>query len=157
MAHAEKYIRIKELIEGTARTKLIHKEEGKIEPKKKEEMRRKPPLGYSHYTPLNEKMSEVLVAVERQSLVQPPKPMRDDLKQLKPNKYYCFHRDRGHTNQECHHLKHEIEKLIRKGYLKDFVDQSHQPHDRCPPQMRPRFKCKNNLSHSRRTSLWRFK
>ncbi|KAL0385972.1 UNVERIFIED_CONTAM: hypothetical protein Sradi_2991500 [Sesamum radiatum] len=37
-------------------------------------------------------------------------------------KYCHFHRDRGHSTEECFHLKNEIEKLIRRGYLREFVD-----------------------------------
>ncbi|KAL0319854.1 UNVERIFIED_CONTAM: hypothetical protein Sradi_5246900 [Sesamum radiatum] len=38
------------------------------------------------------------------------------------DKYCHFHRDRGHSTEECFHLKNEIEKLIRRGYLREFVD-----------------------------------
>ncbi|KAL0293072.1 UNVERIFIED_CONTAM: hypothetical protein Sradi_6958800 [Sesamum radiatum] len=38
------------------------------------------------------------------------------------DKYCHFHRDRGHSTKECFHLKNEIEKLIRRGYLREFVD-----------------------------------
>ena len=37
------------------------------------------------------------------------------------NKYYRYHRDLGHTTEECITLKGEIEKLIREGYLWDYV------------------------------------
>lgn len=29
--------------------------------------------------------------------------------------------DWGHTTKEYHHLKNEVEKLIRRGYLAEFV------------------------------------
>ncbi|KAL0350686.1 UNVERIFIED_CONTAM: hypothetical protein Sradi_4217800 [Sesamum radiatum] len=47
------------------------------------------------------------------------------------DKYCHFHRDRGHSTEECYHLKNEIEKLIRRGYLREFVDRgkgkAHEP------------------------------
>ncbi|KAL0433498.1 UNVERIFIED_CONTAM: hypothetical protein Slati_2684100 [Sesamum latifolium] len=49
--------------------------------------------------------------------------MKDNLKRLKSDKYYRFHWDRGHTMEECHHLKNEIEKLIQCGYLRQYVNQ----------------------------------
>ncbi|KAL0373585.1 UNVERIFIED_CONTAM: hypothetical protein Sradi_3274200 [Sesamum radiatum] len=55
--------------------------------------------------------------------------MKDNPKRLKSDKYCRFHRDRGHTKEECHHLKNEIEKLIQRGYLRQYVNQgqSSQP------------------------------
>ncbi|KAL0381131.1 UNVERIFIED_CONTAM: hypothetical protein Sangu_0177400 [Sesamum angustifolium] len=38
---------------------------------------------------------------------------------------------RGHTTEECHHLKNEIEKLIQRGHLRQYVnrEQSRQPQE----------------------------
>ncbi|KAL0317119.1 UNVERIFIED_CONTAM: hypothetical protein Sangu_2126200 [Sesamum angustifolium] len=37
----------------------------------------------------------------------------------------------GHTTEECHHLKNEIEKLIQRGHLRQYVnrEQSRQPQE----------------------------
>ncbi|KAL0285174.1 UNVERIFIED_CONTAM: hypothetical protein Sangu_2790300 [Sesamum angustifolium] len=40
--------------------------------------------------------------------------MNDNPKRVKFEKYCRFHRDRGHTTEECHHLMNEIEKLIQR-------------------------------------------
>ncbi|KAL0295352.1 UNVERIFIED_CONTAM: hypothetical protein Sangu_3200400 [Sesamum angustifolium] len=57
--------------------------------------------------------------------------MKDNPKRLKSDKYCRFHRDRGHTTEECHHLKNEIEKLIQRGHLRQYVnrEQSRQPQE----------------------------
>ena len=35
---------------------------------------------------------------------------------------YCrFHRDHGHTTEDCYALKEQIEALIRQGKLRKFV------------------------------------
>ncbi|KAK2998090.1 hypothetical protein RJ639_024889 [Escallonia herrerae] len=40
---------------------------------------------------------------------------------------YChFHKDHGHTTEECKVLQREIESLIAKGHLKQFVKSSHR-------------------------------
>ncbi|KAL0329161.1 UNVERIFIED_CONTAM: hypothetical protein Sradi_4902800 [Sesamum radiatum] len=50
--------------------------------------------------------------------------MKDNPKRVKFEKYCRFHRDRGHTTEECHHLTNEIEKLIQCGYLKEYINQN---------------------------------
>ncbi|KAL0446412.1 UNVERIFIED_CONTAM: hypothetical protein Slati_1769100 [Sesamum latifolium] len=47
--------------------------------------------------------------------------MQDNPNRLKSDKYCRFHRDMGHTTEECHHLQNEIEKLIQQGHLKEYV------------------------------------
>ncbi|KAK3023124.1 hypothetical protein RJ639_042713 [Escallonia herrerae] len=43
---------------------------------------------------------------------------------------YChFHKDHGHTTEECKVLQREIENLIAKGYLKQFI-KTNQPQNR---------------------------
>ncbi|CAA0811123.1 Unknown protein, partial [Striga hermonthica] len=37
------------------------------------------------------------------------------------NRYCRFHRDYGHTTEDCRHLKDEFERLTRAGHLKEFV------------------------------------
>ncbi|KAL0338052.1 UNVERIFIED_CONTAM: hypothetical protein Scaly_2080300 [Sesamum calycinum] len=62
--------------------------------------------------------------------------MKDNPKRLKSDKYCRFHRDRGHTTEECHHLKNEIEKLIQRGHLRQYVnrEQSRQPQETASTQ-----------------------
>ncbi|KAL0286057.1 UNVERIFIED_CONTAM: hypothetical protein Sangu_2751800 [Sesamum angustifolium] len=64
--------------------------------------------------------------------------MKDNPKRVKSEKYCRFHRDRGHTTEECHHLMNEIEKLIQRGYLKEYINQgpSRQPQDSTSSQTR---------------------
>ncbi|KAI0510524.1 hypothetical protein KFK09_011128 [Dendrobium nobile] len=59
------------------------------------------------------------MAIRDQESVKWPYP-------LKPNagnqeQYYHFHRSRGHTTEACRQLKEEIERLIRQGYLRQFI------------------------------------
>ena len=56
--------------------------------------------------------------------------MRGDRSKKNQNKYYLFHRDIGHTTEECIALKDEIEKLIREGYLQNYIrNRGAKPHE----------------------------
>ncbi|KAL0313165.1 UNVERIFIED_CONTAM: hypothetical protein Sradi_5715800 [Sesamum radiatum] len=48
--------------------------------------------------------------------------MKDNSKRLKSDKYCRFHKDRGHNTEDCYHFKNEIEKLIQRGYLREYVE-----------------------------------
>ena len=39
-------------------------------------------------------------------------------------KYCSFHKDYGHTTEGCHKLKDEIEFHVRRGMLKEYVQQN---------------------------------
>ena len=58
-----------------------------------------------------------------------PDPLHGDLSKMNQNKYCRYHKDVGHTMEECITLKDEIEKLIRRGYLQDYIN-----HSRARPQ-----------------------
>lgn len=37
------------------------------------------------------------------------------------NLYCTYHRDRGHTTEQCRVLKNHLEQLERSGHLKEFI------------------------------------
>ncbi|KAL0418419.1 UNVERIFIED_CONTAM: hypothetical protein Sradi_1255400 [Sesamum radiatum] len=140
LMRSQKYIRIEEsnASDPFLGVKRKSREEEK-EPKKKEERKHVPPIGFAHYTTLNASRGEILVVAEQQGLIhQWPKKMKDNPKRVKSEKYCRFHRDKGHTTEECHHLMNEIEKLIQCGYLKEYINQgpSRQPQDSISAQTR---------------------
>ena len=51
-----------------------------------------------------------------------PDPLRGDLSKRNKNKYCRHHKDVGHTTKECIMLKDEIEKLICRRYLQDYIN-----------------------------------
>ena len=62
------------------------------------------------------------MAVEQTRVFKWPELLCRDRYKRNQNKYYRFHKDIGHTTEECLTLKDEIEKLIRHGYLQDYVN-----------------------------------
>ncbi|GAA0159711.1 hypothetical protein LIER_16425 [Lithospermum erythrorhizon] len=48
--------------------------------------------------------------------------MRGQVENRDKSRYYEYHREYGHDIHECRMLKVEMEKLIKRGHLKEFVD-----------------------------------
>ncbi|CAA0809129.1 Unknown protein, partial [Striga hermonthica] len=79
---------------------------------------------YHTFTPLRKDMTEVLEAMEQKMPSEDvtwPKTRFTGPIRPRSDIYCRFHRDYGHTMENCRHLKDEIERLIRAGYLKEFV------------------------------------
>ena len=47
--------------------------------------------------------------------------MGDDPSRRKQNLYGTYHRDKGHTTEQCRTLKDHLEQLVKSGHLKEFV------------------------------------
>ncbi|XP_043814072.1 uncharacterized protein LOC122723991 [Manihot esculenta] len=85
------------------------------------EQRPFPPHIPENLTPLNASRAEVLMAVQDKEFLQWPRPMRAEANQRDPDKYYQYHRTHGHDTNNCYQLIMEIERLIKRGHLKNFV------------------------------------
>ncbi|XP_073298517.1 uncharacterized protein [Primulina huaijiensis] len=137
LERAEKHIRIEEAIEPRYLGKR-RREEERPEGTKREEKRtaQSPRL---QYTPLKARLSDILVVAEQQGLLQPPRPMKENPKRQRSDKYCRFHKDKGHSTEDCFSLRAEIEKLIKRGYLGDYVDsfRSQQRSNKRPDDNRP--------------------
>ncbi|KAL0405953.1 UNVERIFIED_CONTAM: hypothetical protein Slati_3909200 [Sesamum latifolium] len=73
------------------------------------------------YTPLTIPITQALMAVEGKGLLSRPRSYKDGPRQPKSDKFCRFHKDYGHTTEECRHLKREIEQLIQNEYLQEYV------------------------------------
>ncbi|XP_043818247.1 uncharacterized protein LOC122725274 [Manihot esculenta] len=80
-----------------------------------------PPRILENLTPLNASRAEVLMAVQDKEFLQWPRPMRAEANQRDPNKYCQYHRTHGHDTNNCYQLISEIERLIKRGHLWNFV------------------------------------
>ncbi|XP_073133791.1 uncharacterized protein [Henckelia pumila] len=123
LERAEKYIRIEENIEPRYLGKRKREEEKPREGRKEERRGFQGPR--LQQVPLNARLSDILMVVEKQGLLKPPRPMKDNPKRQKSDKYCHFHKDKGHSTEDCYSLRAEIEKLIKRGCLKYFVSKSH--------------------------------
>ncbi|XP_020225378.1 uncharacterized protein LOC109807268 [Cajanus cajan] len=131
---ADKYMQMEELAEfhNQAQAEIAAKAdkpaESNYRSRPKEIPREKPTRGprYSHYTPLNASRSAVLDQALASEVLAVPKrastpPRADTTKSCK------YHRNRGHSTEDCAALKDKIEDLIKQGQLQRFVDRPRSP------------------------------
>ncbi|XP_020229420.1 uncharacterized protein LOC109810376 [Cajanus cajan] len=78
---------------------------------------------YAHYTPLNTSRTKVLEqALATEILAVPRRAMTPP--HADKTKTCQFHRNRGHTIEECTALRDRIEDLIKSGHLQNFTQPS---------------------------------
>ncbi|KAK3027995.1 hypothetical protein RJ639_039348 [Escallonia herrerae] len=70
------------------------------------------------FTPLNTTHEHILHQIKGQDILKWPKPMRRPAERKDTQLYCHFHKDHGHTTEECKVLQREIENLIAKGSLR---------------------------------------
>ncbi|XP_043807307.1 uncharacterized protein LOC122721954 [Manihot esculenta] len=80
-----------------------------------------PPCIPENLTPLNASRAEVLMTVQDKEFLQWPRPMRAEANQRDPDKYCQYHCTHGHDTNNCYQLISEIERLIKRGHLWNFV------------------------------------
>ncbi|XP_021732312.1 uncharacterized protein LOC110699129 [Chenopodium quinoa] len=73
---------------------------------------------FDQYTPLTHSRSHIFSVNKADDKWQRPPRMVN--RNRDTSKWCDFHRDHGHTTEECTHLKYNIEDLVRKGYLNQF-------------------------------------
>ncbi|KAL0444420.1 UNVERIFIED_CONTAM: hypothetical protein Slati_2164700 [Sesamum latifolium] len=121
MTRAEKFILIEESrkIKSSyrARREPVRENTRKTQEWKKDDHRRKAEF----YTPLKTTRAEALATIESGGIVRWPSKMKGNEGKQKSSKYCQFHRDGGHTTEECFHLKEELERLIQSGYLQELI------------------------------------
>lgn len=66
-------------------------------------------------------MAEILVALQDKNLIQWPQPLRFNPMTRDSDQYYQFHRTNDYDISNYYQMRNKIEKLIKRGHLKNFV------------------------------------
>ena len=95
------------------------------------------PAKFSNYAPLNVPRSRILDEVLQAELLPPPRKYQN-LPNANLSKYCHYHRNNGHTTDECDTLRDKIEELVRAGHLRHYIRETGEG----PP--RPRYDRNDN-------------
>ncbi|RWW72526.1 hypothetical protein BHE74_00019661 [Ensete ventricosum] len=67
--------------------------------------------------PLNMTRTKIFLQIREKGFLKEPITMKTPKELRDKLRYYHFHRDYDHDNEECCELKYQIKELIRKGTL----------------------------------------
>ncbi|KAM6554521.1 hypothetical protein CsatB_015283 [Cannabis sativa] len=76
---------------------------------------------FTIYSELVETQETIYVANEHRVAFRIPEPLKGSRAKRDPSKYCQYHKDIGHTTNECRNLRDEIETLIRNGPLAHYA------------------------------------
>ncbi|KAL5571187.1 hypothetical protein UlMin_020784 [Ulmus minor] len=101
---------------------------------------------FREYTPLTEIVATVFNQAEHRGIFNYPPGIRTPANKRDNTKYCRFHRDTGHTTEECRVLKDEVERLIQRGQLREYVrGANQQPRQPAQPVARPQQQDNHDL------------
>ena len=132
---AEKYMSLEDFIqsrkshddrrreEEDADNRDLRRKKAKINDSSRTQAEQRPQLSnkfrdYANFTPLNTRPERILAL--RREKFQDPAPIKVSTHR-DITKYCAFHKDHGHLTSDCRHLRRQIEDLIQKGELKEFI------------------------------------
>nr|XP_027103133.1 uncharacterized protein LOC113724429 [Coffea arabica] len=102
--------------------------------------RSRPIGGDKSWTTLTAPRAQVLAVMEQEGLSRPPRPLVGDKSRRDQGLYCAYHRDVGHDTEDCRHLKKDIEKLIKRGHLGQFIRDERADQQRGRPRSeRPNY------------------
>ncbi|XP_022877106.1 uncharacterized protein LOC111395364 [Olea europaea var. sylvestris] len=129
---AEKYINMEETLNprraGPLHEKVENKRQHDPVPQhehSREKRRNEAPSG--SLTRLNTSKINILMAIKDMKELKWPSRIKSPRDTRNRSKYYEFHRDHGYTTEDCQVLQREIEALIKRGFLRNYIG-----HDKCP-------------------------
>ena len=68
-----------------------------------------------------EPVHKILERIKNESFFRWSNKMEGDPSRRNQNLYCTYHRDKGHTTEQCQVLKDHLGQLVKAGYLKEFV------------------------------------
>ncbi|KAJ0974279.1 hypothetical protein J5N97_016244 [Dioscorea zingiberensis] len=113
-------------------------DQGPLEPR-----RLRFPGRYNNYTPLNTTRENVFMQIQSKKILKQPDPLKESGAMKRSKKYCSYHQVRGHTTEDCIHLRDAIEELVRAKKLDQFLLQQQpepegpQPGKELPPKVLP--------------------
>ena len=75
----------------------------------------------SNLTPLNVSYEKLLPMIHEISVFRWPEPLKMVPTKRDYNRRCACHKEHGHTTKQCRSLHYLVEKLIKAGYLKQYV------------------------------------
>ncbi|XP_052723752.1 uncharacterized protein LOC128193711 [Vigna angularis] len=94
---------------------------------------------FQQYTPLNAPREKILREALSADLIRQPEGCQTP-KGADGSKHCAYHRNMGHTTEECTALKDKIEELIQAGKLKQYVREERPPHTATRSTQRPAYR-----------------
>nr|POF19678.1 hypothetical protein CFP56_47215 [Quercus suber] len=70
---------------------------------------------------------KILILIKDDPTLKRPKPLSSRPKGRNSWKYCQFYEGYGHSIDECRELKGQIEELIQRGKLQEFIKKDYQP------------------------------
>ena len=70
---------------------------------------------------LREPVHKIVNRIKNELFFRWPKKMQGDPSRRNQNLYCTYHRDKGHTIEQCRVLKDHLGQLVKAGHLKEFV------------------------------------
>ncbi|XP_075665837.1 uncharacterized protein LOC142635581 [Castanea sativa] len=68
-----------------------------------------------------EPVHRIIDRIKNESYFKQPNRMAGDPSRRNQNLYCTYHRDKGHTTEQCRMLKDHLEQLVKAGHLKEFL------------------------------------
>ena len=62
-----------------------------------------------------------LNCIKNEPYFQWPRKIDRDPARRNQSLYYTYHREKGHTTEQCHVLKNHLEQLVKAGHSKEFL------------------------------------
>lgn len=76
---------------------------------------------FTHYTELSNTLEQVLLAIKTTIPFRHPPPIKKDIAKRGLTKFYRFHMEVGPNTNNCFNLKKEIEDVIRRWSLREYI------------------------------------
>ena len=70
---------------------------------------------------MQEPVHKILERIKNEPFFRWPNKMGGDPSRRNQNLYCTYHRDKGHTTEQCRVLKDHLGQLVKAGYLKEYV------------------------------------